>query len=71
LVAAQRRHRTRRGWGALTTLAIPDGLIDEIAAGIEPCRPGCPICTEPPTPADVWDGDWPAYRWSPEIEEIQ
>jgi len=36
LVAAQRRHRTRRGWGAYTTLAIPDGLIDEIAAGIAP-----------------------------------
>lgn len=36
LCAAQRRYRTRRGWGALTSLPIPDGLIDEIAAGVAP-----------------------------------
>lgn len=36
LVAAQRRYRTARGWGALTTLPIPDRLIDEVAAGLAP-----------------------------------
>jgi hypothetical protein len=36
LVAAQRRHRTQRGWGAYTSVPIPNGLIDEIAAGIAP-----------------------------------
>lgn len=37
MVAAQRRHRTRRGvMGALTTLPIPNGLIDEVAAGMAP-----------------------------------
>lgn len=37
LVAAHRRYRTRRGvMGALTTLPIPNGLIDEIAAGAAP-----------------------------------
>jgi hypothetical protein len=36
LVAAQRRHRTQRGWGAYTSIALSNGLIDEIAAGIAP-----------------------------------
>jgi hypothetical protein len=35
-VAAQRRYRTARGWGALTTIPIPDRLIDEVAAGLAP-----------------------------------
>ena len=36
LVAAQRRYRTRRGWGALTSIPVPDGLIDEVAVGLAP-----------------------------------
>lgn len=36
-VAAQRRYRTSRGVvGALTTIPIPHGLIDEVAAGLAP-----------------------------------
>lgn len=34
----------------------------------EPCKPGCPICTDT-TPADQWDAPWPAYRWTPDLEE--
>jgi hypothetical protein len=36
LVAAQRRYRTQRGWGALTSIPIPNGLIDEIAVSVAP-----------------------------------
>jgi len=36
LVAAQRRYRTSRGWGAITSIPIPDRLIDEVAAGLAP-----------------------------------
>lgn len=36
LSAAQHRYRTQHGWGALTTLRIPDRLLDEIAAGLAP-----------------------------------
>jgi hypothetical protein len=37
LAAAQHRHRTKRGvLGALTTLPIPNGLLDEIADGLAP-----------------------------------
>jgi hypothetical protein len=36
LVAAQRRYRTARTWGALTSIPIPNGLIDEVAAGLAP-----------------------------------
>lgn len=31
--------------------------------------PGCPVCTDT-TPPEQWDGAWPAYRWSPELEEV-
>lgn len=36
LSAAQRRYRTARGMGCIVTPRIPDGLIDEFAAGIAP-----------------------------------
>ena len=36
LVAAQRRYRTARTWGALTSIPIPNGLIDEVAHGLAP-----------------------------------
>lgn len=37
LVAAQRRYRTTRGpFGALTSIPIPNALIDEVAAGLAP-----------------------------------
>ena len=36
LVAAQHRYRTSRGWGAITSIPIPDRLIDEVAAGLAP-----------------------------------
>jgi hypothetical protein len=36
IVAAQRRWRTARGWGAITSIPIPDRFIDEIAAGLTP-----------------------------------
>jgi hypothetical protein len=36
LVAAQHRWRTARSWGAMTTIPIPNGLIDEVAAGLAP-----------------------------------
>jgi hypothetical protein len=32
------------------------------------CRPGCPICTDTTPPQD-WDAPWPAYQWSPELEQ--
>lgn len=32
----------------------------------ETCVESCPICTEPPTVPDAWDGRWPAARWSPD-----
>lgn len=34
----------------------------------EPCSPACPICTDTTAPQD-WEAPWPAYRWSPELEE--
>ena len=34
--AAQRSHRTRRGWGAPTTPPVSTELIDEITAGLAP-----------------------------------
>lgn len=36
LVAAQRRYRQQRGFGAIVTPIIPDRLIDEVAAGLAP-----------------------------------
>lgn len=36
LTAAQHRYRTQRGWGAYTSIPIPAGLIDEVAAGLAP-----------------------------------
>ena len=35
-VATQRSYRTQRGWGAIVTPPIPNGLIDEITAGLAP-----------------------------------
>lgn len=34
--AAQRRYRTARGMGCIVTPRIPDGLLDELAAGLAP-----------------------------------
>lgn len=36
----------------------------------EPCKPGCPICTDTTPPQD-WDGPYTAYRWSPELETVE
>lgn len=36
LVAAQRRYRQQRGFGALVTPAIPDRMLDEVARGLAP-----------------------------------
>jgi hypothetical protein len=34
--AAQQRYRTSRGMGCIVTPRIPDGLLDELAAGLAP-----------------------------------
>lgn len=34
-----------------------------------PCRADCPICTDATEPQD-WDGPYQAFRWSPDLEEI-
>lgn len=36
LAAAQQRWRTARGMGCIVTPKVPDGLLDEVAAGLAP-----------------------------------